>query len=79
MQSLAVSESLTCIKNENLTPYLYLKPLPKVVIGFSSAGIDLIPGKNLYWRSVIGGQALQLCLANEMVEYRFLVFEKKSG
>jgi hypothetical protein len=78
VQSLADSVSLTCMRNENLTPYLKLKPLPKVVIELLSATIDFIPGKNLYWRSVIGGQALQLCLAHEMVTYRFLVFEKRS-
>jgi SAM-dependent methyltransferase len=76
VQKLAESEKLNCIKRSNLTPYLRLKPLPKLIIELVSFGIGFMPGKNLYWRSVIGGQALQLCLAHGIVQYHYLVFEK---
>jgi SAM-dependent methyltransferase len=79
VERLAGSFNLTLIENINLTSYLQLKPLPNFVIDLLSAGIGIIPGNNLYMKSVIGGQALQMCLANGIVEYRYLVFEKGSG
>lgn len=78
VQTLAKNENLICIKRKNLTPYLLLKPLPKVIVELLSAGIGIIAGKNLYLQSVIGRQTLQLCLANGIVEYDYLVFEKQS-
>ncbi len=77
VQTLAESENLLCIKSDNLTPYLRLKPIPGGVVELLSVGLGIIPGKKLYWQSVLGGQALQLCLAHGIVEYRYLVFEKK--
>ena len=78
VKGLAESASLFQIKNVDLTPFLQLKPLPSVLIRLLSAGFAKLPGKNFYLKSVIGGQALQLCLAHGIVEYRFLVFEKGS-
>jgi SAM-dependent methyltransferase len=79
VENLARDEGLELIKEVNLTPYLRIKPLPIFIIEFLSAGIRVLPGKNLYLRSVIGGQALKLCLLHKIVEYRFLVFEKVPG
>jgi SAM-dependent methyltransferase len=79
VQMLAGEKDLFIIKDNNLTPYLQLAPLPISVIELLAAGIGILPGKNHYLRSVIGGQALQLCLAHEIVEYRYQVFEKGSS
>jgi hypothetical protein len=79
VERVAGDKSLVLIKDDDLTPYLRLKPLPKIIIELLSAAIGILPNKSLYWQSVIGGQALQLCLAHEVVEYRYLAFDRRTN
>lgn len=76
VEGLAAKEGFILLKNDTLSPYLHLRPLPPLVIELLSAAVGALPNESLYLRSVMGGQALQLCLAHEIVEYRYLVFER---
>lgn len=75
VEDLAASVKLNRIRNLDLTLYLRLQPIPVFLFEFISRSIKFLANKNLYLRSVIGGQALQLCLAHGVVDYRYMVFE----
>ncbi|PWB73514.1 MAG: hypothetical protein C3F07_09410 [Anaerolineales bacterium] len=67
---------LRLTKNDDLTPYLRLRNLPNIL-----AQSLLFIGKRLPIRhaivpSMLGSMALQQCLRMNVIEYRFLVFEK---
>jgi cyclopropane fatty-acyl-phospholipid synthase-like methyltransferase len=67
---------LQILKNDNLTPHLRLRNLPN-----SLAQALLFIGNHTSIRhailpSMLGSMALQQCLFMNIVEYRFLVFEK---
>lgn len=70
---------LELIKDDDLTPYLRLRNLPDAL-----ARILLFIGNHLSIRhailpSMLGSMALQQCLFMNVIEYRFLVFEKLGG
>jgi hypothetical protein len=46
----------------HLTPFLRLKPLTKVLFRLLSTGFPGLANNILCWWSVIGGEALRLCL-----------------
>lgn len=77
VKQMAREVGLILLKDIDLTPSLRINPLPSLVVELLSAAIGVLPGNSYYWQSVIGGQALQLCLANQVVEYRYLVFDKR--
>ena len=79
LETLAADVGFARIVNKNLTHFLRLKPLPSIVIELLSTAVKLIPGDNLYLPSVIGGQALQLCLTIGILEYRYLVYKNNPG
>lgn len=74
--NLAEQVNLQLISNRNLTPYLKLHPIPGIMIKLLMAAYRISGMRDLYLRSVIGGQALQSCLNQGLVEYRYLVFER---
>ncbi|UCE00848.1 MAG: methyltransferase domain-containing protein [Chloroflexota bacterium] len=75
---LAAGVHLIPVKLLDLTPMLRLRPLPTRIFRLLSGVITAVASGDVYWQSVTGGQALQLCLANGLVAYRYLVFENQS-
>lgn len=68
---------LRLLKNENFTPYLYLHNLPdRIARGIRFVG-NRLPIRHAILPSMLGSMALQQCLHQGIIEYRFLVFEKK--
>ena len=63
-------------KNENLTRYLHLHNLPDLIArGLRFVGNHL-PVRHAILPSMLGSMALQQCLSQGIIEYRFLVFER---
>lgn len=73
---LANQVDLNLIENLDLTSYLKLRPIPANLFKMFLSTYRISGIKDLYWQSVLGGQALQLCLSQGLVEYRYLVFER---
>jgi len=73
----ANQNNLKLIKNEELTPYLRLRNLPNFLASTILFFGNLLPIKHAILPSMLGSMALQQCLFMKIVEYRFLVFEKK--
>ena len=67
---------LRLIKNDNLTPYLYLRNLPNFLARALHFIGNYLPIKHAILPSMLGSMALQQCLHMGIIEYRFLVFEK---
>ncbi len=78
VQNLAAEVDFKRIKNLDLTPNLKLNPLPESVFALFTKVLRDLAKNNPYWRSVVGGQALRLCLSHRVVEYRYMVFELAS-
>jgi len=68
---------LQLIKDDNLTPHLRLRNLPSPIANLLLILGNRLPIWNAILPSMLGSMALQQCLYREIVEYRFLVFEKK--
>jgi hypothetical protein len=69
-----VSLGLDLRLDTDLTPYLRLSAIPELLaISIVGSGKFI---KHPYWQSISGGIALQQCLKQGLVSYRFLVFEK---
>jgi tocopherol O-methyltransferase len=63
-------------KDDDLTPYLHLRNLPDVIArGVRFLG-NRLPIRHAILSSMLGSMALQQCLHDGIVEYRFLVFER---
>jgi cyclopropane fatty-acyl-phospholipid synthase-like methyltransferase len=71
--------NLPLLKNDNLTPYLRLRNLPDLLARMIFFFGSHLPIKHAILPSMLGSMALQQCLYMEIVEYRFLVFEKLGG
>jgi SAM-dependent methyltransferase len=69
---------LHLIKNENLTPQLHLRNLPDFLARALYIFGKYIPVRHAILPSMLGSMALQQCLHMGVIEYRFLVFEKKN-
>lgn len=74
--SLGESSGLQILVEHDLTTALRLRPLPERLLYPAASIVQRLAARNYYWRSVLGGQALQLCLAQGLVTYRFMVFER---
>ena len=68
---------LRLIKNDELTPHLRLRNLPDFLARILLFIGNHLPIKHAILPSMLGSMALQQCLHMGIVEYRFLVFEKK--
>ncbi|MBC7877169.1 MAG: class I SAM-dependent methyltransferase [Anaerolineales bacterium] len=69
--------NLRLSKNDELTPYLRLRNLPDLIARIILFIGNLLPIKHAILPSMLGSMALQQCLYMKIVEYRFLVFEKR--
>lgn len=67
---------LSLIKDEFLTPYLRLRNLPDGLARTIRFLGNQLPIRHPILPSMLGSMALQQCLHEGIVEYRFLVFEK---
>ncbi len=73
---LAADAGLTLVRDDDLTPYLDLRRRRDRWIGLMVAASRPLRLRGEYWSSLAGGDALQHCLANGLVGYRLLVFER---
>ena len=64
------------VKNEDLTPYLRLRVLPRMAARALLFLGNALPIRHAILPSMLGSMALQQCLSMNIIEYRFLVFEK---
>jgi SAM-dependent methyltransferase len=78
-QTFAKKHHLQVIKNGDLTPYLHLRHLPHALAQISLVIGNLLPLKHAILPSMLGSMALQQCLHMQVIEYRFLVFEKQTA
>lgn len=76
VKRLAVSVGLRPLEDRDLTTGLRLRAVPEPMLRLLAWGLWPIVRRNLYLRSVLGGLALQVCLAQGLVAYRYLVFER---
>jgi len=74
---LAGNHRLQLIKNNDLTPYLQLRNLPSCIADVLLFIGNHIPIRHAILPSMLGSMALQQCLYEKIIEYRFLVFEKE--
>jgi hypothetical protein len=75
-QAFAEKYHLRFVKNDNLTPYLRLRNLPSfVAIALLFVG-NVLPIRHAILPAMLGSLALQQCLSMNVIEYRFLVFER---
>ncbi len=75
-QAFAEKCHLRFVKNDNLTPYLRLRNLPSfVAFGLLLIG-NVLPLRHATLPAMLGSLALQQCLHMNVIEYRFLVFER---
>lgn len=68
---------LTLIETRDLTPFLRLRALPDLMARFILWLGEKLPQDHPIIPSMLGSMALQQCLKNGWVEYRWMVFEKK--
>ena len=68
---------LQLIRNSNLTPFLRLRNLPDMLARLLRFLGNAVPIKHAILPSMLGSMALQQCLHAGVIEYRFLVFEKR--
>ena len=72
----AEQQHLGLLKNTNLTPHLHLRNLPDFLARALRFIGERVPIRHAILPSMLGSMALQQCLYMQIVEYRFLVFEK---
>lgn len=78
-QSNAFAEKyqLRLVKNEDLTPYLHVRVVPNLAASALLFLGNMLPVRPAIIPSMMGSMALQQCLKMKVIQYRFLVFEKK--
>ena len=67
---------LHLVSQNDLTPYLRLSRLPVLLVYLVVASWLSLRSYHPYWGSLLGGLALQQCLKQGLIAYRFLVLEK---
>lgn len=72
----AARAGFTLQAEHDLSAGLRLRSVPARFVRLWAAGLRRLPAPDPYWRSVLGGQALQHGYRRGWLEYRFLVFEK---
>lgn len=76
MKRYATKSHLRLIQNTDFTPFLRLRNLPNPLAKLIRFVGDALPIKHAILPSMLGSMALQQCLHQKIIEYRFLVFEK---
>jgi cyclopropane fatty-acyl-phospholipid synthase-like methyltransferase len=75
LRDLAAGHGLTLVRDLDLTPVLELRrPRDRWISVAVTLGRLVRASGGDYWRSLVGGNALQLALANGLLSYRFLEF-----
>lgn len=69
--------NLQLIRNTDLAPFLRLQNLPDIFAKLIRFLGNSLPIKHTILPSMLGSMALQQCLHTKIMEYRFLVFEKR--
>lgn len=77
VRSLARDEGFVCRGDRDLTPDLHLHRLRDRLIAWGVVPLKPLLWRWVYFRSLIGGHALQQCLAAGLIRYRCLVFERQ--
>lgn len=72
----AAAVGLTLHRNEDMTPFLRLRALHDGFARFLLKTGQHIPLRHAILPSMLGSMALQQCLRDRIIEYRFMVFEK---
>ena len=76
VRSLARDEGFVCCGDRDLTPDLHLHRLRDRLIAWGVVPLKPLLWRWAYFRGLIGGHALQQCLAAGLIRYRCLVFER---
>ncbi|HXF85552.1 MAG TPA: methyltransferase domain-containing protein [Anaerolineales bacterium] len=76
IRRLAGKYQLRWMKNDNLTPFLHLRPLSRFIADTLLFLGKRLPLNHAILPSLIGSIALQQCLFMNVIEYRFLIFIK---
>lgn len=69
----------TVKKNDNLTPFLELDRPRDLLLRPFAAILRLLPHSSPILSNIVGGDALQYCLKNDLVEHRFIVLHRENG
>ena len=77
LAELAATAGLTLTDDRDLTPYLQLRRPRDRAIGVFVAATRRFPRRSDYWWSLAGGDALQRCLAADLIAYRLLTFRQE--
>ncbi|GAA3452007.1 SAM-dependent methyltransferase [Dactylosporangium matsuzakiense] len=79
VQAAAAEHGLELIQQVDLTPYLELRrPRDRFIAALVAAGRPLrLSGE--YWKMLAGGDALQWCLLNGLLDYRVLAFRARAS
>ena len=75
-RSLARDEGFVYRGDRDLTPDLHLHRLRDRLIAWGVVPLKPLLWRWAYFRGLIGGHALQQCLAAGLIRYRCLVFER---
>lgn len=76
VSQLAQTHGLTKIANIDFSPYLSMRLFPRAAIPLFEAAMQHSGALTATFESVLGGFALEECIRQGLVQYRFLVFEK---
>ena len=75
-ETFASRNRLRLIRNDDFTPLLRLQNLPDTLARLLRFLGNHLPIQHAILPSMLGSMALQQCLHDKIIEYRFLVFEK---
>lgn len=75
MSQIAASHGFRRLESVDLTPYVELHRPRDIVLRALMSLARYLPVRNYRWRSLLGGNALQIALAKRLIEYRFMVWE----
>jgi SAM-dependent methyltransferase len=75
---LAAAEGLEPVRDDDLTPFLELRRPRDRVLAVVVRAARPLPLRGEYWRSLVGGDALQRCLGSGLLAYRLLVLQRPS-
>lgn len=78
IRALAREEGFVCRDDRDLTPDLHLHRLRDRLIAWTVVPLRPLLWRWAYFRGLIGGHALQQCLTTGLIQYRCLVFERRS-
>jgi SAM-dependent methyltransferase len=75
-REMAMKAGLQPIESLDLTGYLKLRQGWDQLISLGVACLRVLPLSSPWWHSWLGGNGIQMCLAEKLVEFRFQIFAK---